>query len=691
MVLTRPSRAGLALSLLATLLSAVPPARAEEAGGVVRMTRAEYDRLKDEAETARLGGPKRKAPDAPPSLLSATYALGVDASRASLDVTAEVDVPTPDGRTVLSGLGLLDALADSGPAPVLAFAEEGKGDRLVLHFEKAGRYRVTLRSIPAERTDRDRRVVEFTALPAASARLTASSSVPGSELALAAGAGSPAEPLTPNAARPVPASAFVRLEVKTPGRVPAAPEKPVVIAETLDVLRPERERLAHRVLVRLAVSRGELASVTTAVPAGSELVASSVPDDAVASLDAATGLLTLSSPRPFRAAETFSFLLHRPLPASAEGVEAAPARVLEASATRSWLLVSPTPAREHVPGTVGGMARVDTADLPPIVRPFVEGGTRAYRVAAPEAAKLAFRAPLRRVEAPPDAVLYEASLLTVLSPTAARVDRQRYVVETRRPSWSLPLLPDEEVLSVSVDGTPVRPLSGEGTLVVLLPPASEAVRTVEVTRRRKAETVPDSGDVVVSHPALPATAGLVTWTLVLPEERRYRFVSSEGLDKAGWSRDEPAVARRFQGRDDGWMARQEVTVTGEAPMVDTSRSSVGQSFSADQRYPAKVVELGKRKDEPKPSAPAEAVAEEDAGQAVAGGVVGGVAGGVEGGMAAGAVLGGKPDDIAITPQSNVAGIRSLPMRIEGRGKRLTLVGLVAGGAPLAVTLKVKKG
>lgn len=687
MVLTRPPRAGLALSLLAVLLPAAPASRAEEAAGVVRMTRAEYDRLKDEAETARLGGPRRKAPEAPPSLLSATYALRVDPARAALDVTAEVDVPSPDGRTVLSGLGLLDALADSGPAPVLAFPDEGKGDRLVLHFEKPGRYKVTLRSILPERTDRDRRLVEFTALPAASARLTASSSIPGSELTLAAGAGSPAEPLAPNAARPVPASAFVRLEVRTPGRVPLAPEKPVVIAETLDVLRPERERLAHRVLVRLAVSRGELSSWTLSVPPGSELVASALPDDAVASLDAGKALLTLSSPRPFRAAETFSFLLHRPLPPSADTVEAAPVRVLEASATRAWLLVSPTPAREHVPGTVGGMARVDTADLPAVVRPFVEGGTRAYRVATPEAAKLAFRAPLRRVEAPPDSVLYEATLLTVLSPTAARVDRQRFVVETRRPSWSLPLLPDEEVLSVSVDGTPVRPLSGDGTLVVLLPPAREAVRSVEVTRRRKAETVPESGDLSVAQPALPATAGLVTWTLVLPEERRYRFVSSEGLDKAGWSRDEPAVTRRFDGRDDGWMARQEVTVTGEAPMVDTSRSSVGQSFSADQRAPAKEVRLGKRKDEPKPSVVADELREEDAGAGVAGGVEGGVAGGVVGGV----VLGGKPDDLSMTPQSNVAGIRSLPMRIEGRGKRLTLVGPVAGGAPLAVTLKVKKG
>lgn len=783
MVLMRTPRAALVVALVTSVLPLAPSAvRADDLAGVVRMTRAEYDRLKDDADAAKLAGPRRKPAEAAPSVLSASYAVAVDAVRAALDVTAEVDVPSADGRAVLSGLGLLDALSDSGPSPVLAFPEEGAGGRLVLHFEKPGRYRVTLRSILPERAERDRRVVEFTALAAASARLTASSSVPGAELSLSAGAGSPTEVLAPNAARPVPASALVRLDVRTPGRVPVVPEKPVVIVETLDVLRPERERLAHRILLRLGVSRGELSAVTTSVPPGSELVASSVPDDAVAALDREKGLLTLTSPRPFRSTETISFLLSRPLPGADEPVEASPARVAEASASRAWLLVSPTAAREHVPGTVGGMARIDTADLPPIVRPFVEGGTRAYRVAAPDGAKLVFRAPLRQVEAPPEAVLFEASLLTVLSPTSARVDRHRYVVETRKPSWSLPLLPDEEVLSVLVDGAPVRPLSGEGTLVVLLPPSREAVRTVEVTKRRKAETVPESGEMSVLQPALPSQAGLVTWTLVLPEERRYRVVGSAGLGKAGWSRDAPAVAMRFQPGADGyldqpaqagWLAvrvtdqsgqplpgvsisvrsegggtrtgvttaageasfgglppgrydvtgtlsgfnsvtrrvslgadsgrqvglrlplstvNEMVTVTAESPTVDTKRSSIGQSFSTDQRYPAGEIRLGKRKDrQTEVAEPMRVGAPEKEEDAVDGGVAGGVEGGVPGGVVGGAVSGTKSDDLSMAPQSNVAGVRSLPMRIEGRGKRLTLFGPVAGGTPVSVTLKVKKG
>lgn len=662
------------LAVASSLLPPAAPCRAEEpraadAAGVVRMTRAEYDRLKDEAEAAKLAGPKRKVPDAPPAILSATYAVTVDAARSTLDAAVDVDVSAPDTRTVVSGLGLLDSFTDKGPSPVLVFAEAGKGERLVLHFARAGRYRLTLRTLLPERTERDRRLLEFTALPAGSARLTASSSIRGSELALAAGAGSPAEPLVANAARPIPASTFVRLEVRTPGRVPAVPEKPVVIAETLDVLRPERERLSQRILVRLSVSRGELSTVTLAVPAGSELVSAAIPDDAAPSLDAAKGLLVLTSPRPFRPAETFSFLLSRPLPGGEEPVEAAPTRVAEASAARAWLLVSPTPAREHVPGTVAGLARIDTADLPPLVKPFVEGGTRAYRVSSPDAARLVFRAPVRKVEPPPETVLFEASVLTLLSTKADRVDRHRYVVETRRPSWSLPLDPSEEILSISVDGTPVRPLSEEGALVVLLPQSPSSVRVVELTKKRKAETVPESGDLTVSQPALPAAAALASWTLVLPEEKRYRFVSSTGLAKAGWSRDAGAVTRRYETSSSEWMAQAPPPAPPAVREADDKpRSELSQ---LDRRANAKEAGAGKKDGEPVP--------EEPAAVGVEGGAVGGLVGGTSG------------RDAAAQIQSNVAGIRALPMELEGRGKRLTLRGPVAGAVALSVTLKVKKG
>src|SRR5260221_183348 len=85
---------------------------------------------------------------------------------------------------------------------------------------------------------------------AAVVRLSPAPLPPGAELSFAAGASRFEEPLAPGAPRPIPSSALVRLFLRTPARMPVATERPVLIAETLDVVRPERERVYTRTLVR---------------------------------------------------------------------------------------------------------------------------------------------------------------------------------------------------------------------------------------------------------------------------------------------------------------------------------------------------------------------------------------------------------------------------------------------------------
>lgn len=783
MVLTPHAR--LALALLPFAFQAPELAaqqRPADGSGVVRLSRAEYDKLKDAAEAAALAPARRKAPEPPPALEAATYELRIDGERTVLDVSADVSVkpPATDARLTLTGPGLLDALSDRGPGTVAAFTDPSTRKTTLL-FRKEGRYRVTARYLPFERREGDRRVVDFTALPAASARLVVASLAPGLELSVSAG-GTPDEPLGGGATRPVPASAFVRLTVKNPARVPAAAERPVLLAEVVDVVRPERERVTVRTVVKAAVSRAELVDLVLAVPAGSELVSVTGPEEPQSTTDLARGLVTLRLARPLLGEATFSALFVRPAPAEGEPIEVVPTRLPDATSVKGFLLVAPTPLRDQSPLKLDGLARTDVADLPPVARPFAEaGGTRAYRVTNGGSARLLLKAPLRQVVAPPDTLLHEARLLTVFGDGASRVDRRRFVLETKRPYFGVPLESDEEVLSVSVDQAPVKPQTDAGALVVLLPPSRAPRRLVDVTTKRKGAAPPRSGEVTIGHGPLPGTASLATWTIVVPEDRRYRVVSTSGIRKAGWSQDAPAETKTYQVSSSSWMgsgslafravdtngqplpgvsvrlrgqggatvsgvtdaqgnvrfqnlaggtyqaesqlsgfntvrrkvnavpgneqtiampmdvsAMESVMVTAEAPMVDTSKSSIGYVQPGRTPGPAGGKQLSGKDKERDDRAKRESVAQavelpasvpEPAVEEVGGdaGVEGGVAGGVSAAMS-------MDNDFVVDGVNvvqNQAGVRSLPMDVTGHGKRLVLSGPLVGGSPLSVTLKVK--
>jgi len=778
----------LLLAFPALPLAAQP--RPADGAGVVRLSRSEYDKLKDAAEAAALAPARRRTPEAPPALETATYELRIDGERTVLDVTADVSVKPPanDARLTLTGPGLLDALSDRGPGTVAAFTDPS-AKKTTLLFRKEGRYRVTARYLPFERREGDRRVVDFTALPAASARLVVASLAPGLELSASAG-GAPDEPLAGGATRPVPASAFVRLTVKNPARVPTAAERPVLLAEVVDVVRPERERVTVRTVVKAAVSRAELVDLVLAVPAGSELVSVTGPEEPQSTTDLARGLVTLRLARPLLGEATFSALFVRPAPAEGEPIELVPTRLPDATSVKGFLLVAPTPLRDQSPLRLDGLARTDVADLPPVARPFAEaGGTRAYRVTNGASARLVLKAPLRQVVAPPDTLLHEARLLTVFGDGTSRVDRRRFVLETKRPYFSVPLESDEEVLSVSVDQAPVKPQTDAGALVVLLPPSRAPRRLVDVTTKRKGAAPPKSGEVTIGHGPLPGTASLATWTIVVPEDRRYRVVSTSGIRKAGWSQDAPAETKTYQVSSSSWMgsgslafrvadtngqplpgvsvrlrgpggasisgvtdaqgnvrfqnlgagsyqaesqlagfntvrkkvsavagneqtiampmslsAKEEVVVTGESPVIDTSRSSIGYVQPGRPPGPASGRQLLSKDKERDERAKREPVAQavevpastpEPAAEAVGGdaGVEGGVEGGVAGGIAGGVLAATSMDNSFVVDGVNVvqnqAGVRSLPMDVTGHGKRLVLSGPLVGGSPLSVTLKVK--
>ncbi|HKC23180.1 MAG TPA: carboxypeptidase-like regulatory domain-containing protein, partial [Thermoanaerobaculia bacterium] len=559
MALTRGAALGACLLLFtsAPLAQLAPPST-----GTVRLGRAEYDKLKDESDMP--ARPRKKPQAAPPLVDAARYELVADEQGATLELTAEIVVKGPfDGepsRLALPLSGHLDTLSDSGPVPMLVF--HGADGRVTLGFSEAGRWRVTARSLLEPVESAGARAFSFTSLPAASVRLAASSPLRGATFEVSSGGG--AEPLAPGAVRILPASASVTVRLRAPARTAAA-DKPVVIAETVDVVRPERERVFVRTVLHVGASRADISEVTFRMTPGGHVISTDGPDEPSLEYDEKTGSGHLRFGTPVRGDAIFSILTWRAAPNGSEPFEVAPTRVADAAANRSFVLVTPGPAREHVPVSNAGLARTDATDLPLLARPFVEGGTRAYR-GLDARALLVFSAPLRALVAPADTLVYDASLLTVFGDGGIRTDRRRFALESRRPFFTVPLDAREEVVSVSVDGAPARPQTDAGALVVVLSAAaaSNALRTVEVTTKRKDVEVPKSGELLVDNVSLPASTALATWTLVLPEARRYRYVSSSGLRKVAWNVDAPAVVTKSQTRAADWIAPTgDATVSGQ--------------------------------------------------------------------------------------------------------------------------------
>jgi hypothetical protein len=494
-------------------------------------------------------------PEVPPLAESATYEVRVESDRVVLELLGDINVkgPATDARLTLPAAGFLEALSDRGPAPVVALQETGKSGRITLLFTKAGRYRIAVRYILVERGDRARRIVEFPVLGASSTRLSASSAASGAEFLLSAGSGSPDEPLAPATWRPVPASAFARLTVKTRAGLPVTREKAVIIAETLDVVRPERERVFVRTLLKVAVSRAEVAGIPLVVPPGSEVISVAGPDEPPFEIDPERSLVILKPEKPFSGERSYSVLFWRKAPPEGEPIEVVPVRVADAASSRGFLVVVPTSIRDQVPVTIEGLTRTDVVDLPAFARPFAASSARAYRVTAP-GARLVLKAPIRQTLSPTEALLVEARLLTVFGDGGSRLDRSRFLVETRRPWFTIPIEADEDVQSVSVDGVSVRPQNDGGSLLVVLPASTAARRVIDVTTKRRDDGPPKKGEFTVSHGPLPVTAAITSWTIVLPEDRRYLFVSSTGIRKIGWAADSPAQASRFQPESSSWLA-----------------------------------------------------------------------------------------------------------------------------------------
>jgi len=706
---------------------ATATAAAAAAAGVIRLPRAEYDRLKDRAESALEAEPRKTAVQKTPSIEAALYELAVAQDRTSLDVTLDVLVGLPgtDARVTwpLAGVGFLDLLSEKGPAPVVV---EGGGKAFV--FRRPGRYRLTARYLlrNVETAGGERRTYALQAVPAASARLVARTSVAGSELTLGNDA------LAPGVPRPVPAGAPLRVSVRLPARLPATLEKPVVTAEVLDVARLERERISQRTILKLQVSRAELGELAVTLPEGSEVLETTGPEEP--RVESAGGKTTLVFTRPWKGERTFSIRSVRAK--TGDAVALVPSSVPSAASMRGSLVVLPTPLHQVVNVSLTGLVRIDLADLPPFARPFGQRGARAYRVSG-AAPRYSFDAPRRALVSPPEALLSEASILTVFSDGKSRMDRRRFRVETKRPFFQVPLDPAEEVLSVSVDGVPVTPRSEEGMLVVTFSGAPGRPRVLELHAKRKDAGPPASGDFTVSQPALPASASVASWTVVLPDDRKYQVVSSSGIQRAGWSADAPTVATRSDTKPANWLAaggkvdnlavrvksQQNARLAGSLVQLRDEKTGAVHTGFTDKDGEARFKDLPKGryvvesnlsgfvKSERRVEVSDSSILDLEMGQADVG--VMSSPSTVPEGMPAAAgpapstkathldvqeasVVGATSVELdaekraAKEDVANTAGLRSLAVEITGTGKRLSLSGPLVGATPLSVTLKVRK-
>jgi Carboxypeptidase regulatory-like domain len=534
--------------------------------GTAHLSRAEYDRLKDEAaRSAEEARTERQEP--PPSVKSAIYTFRATARAATIDLNLDIIVRPPgrQARLALPPTGAIDQLTDRGPAPVAVLID---ADHPILRFSRPGRYNVSLRAFPEEHTEAESRAYTWTTISASSARLTATTTLSGGQLEWLPAAGGSIEVLAAGISRPIPAGQSMTIRVRTPGRVGAALEKPVVSVETADVVRVDRERLWLRTVMRIVSSRAPLNELRIEIDPAVRPISVDGPGDVQLVPTELAGHVLLKFGDAVQGETYLSLLASRPLPSDDTEVELTATRVPSAASSRGWVLLEPAPLRrfEHKPEK--DLERTDILDLPVFAQSFAESGTVAYRVRETGAGQMIFHAPLRQITPSAETVVREESILTIIGDRNNRTDRHRLTIETRRSFFSEPIAPGQEIVSVSVDGTPVTPRRNGGDLVIVLPPRESPFRAVEIVTRSGEAPLPRRGELILTTSATPEIASLATWTVVLPEDHRYRYVSSSGVRMIGWSLDQGGAI--LQNYAAGWLSASYGAVPISGRISDTS-------------------------------------------------------------------------------------------------------------------------
>ncbi len=198
------------------------------------------------------------------------------------------------------------------------------------------------------------------------------------------------------------------------------------------------------------------------------------------------------------------------------------------------ILVQPTPATSWTPR--------DASDLPPTLAAATGGKALSVWQLNDGADPGSLLVELMNEARDLGAVVRRRESTSLLTVDGSLVHREKLQVVGRASALEVVLPEGSELWSMSLDGTPSRPLERAGKIYAPLSLANDGTRTIEIVSVQ-AQVIPDGRtQIALQLAVLNAPVLEHHWQLLLPEGKRYRFAS-------GSLRPRAAVAPEDSGLD----------------------------------------------------------------------------------------------------------------------------------------------
>ncbi|HHQ49117.1 MAG TPA: carboxypeptidase regulatory-like domain-containing protein, partial [Acidobacteria bacterium] len=512
-------------TLLTILLMAAIPVSAAEVPppGTVRLSLAAYLRLveKAEANARRRTAPPPPATPAVAELGSQSVHLKVGEGSAVVSSTFGVEIAGHPAKTVVLPLtGVADTITVSPPGPATVGFKDGS---MVFAATRPGHYTVTVTGSAPVETEAGKATIRLA--PALAPVALTTLDLPAGLAWRCPGAVVASEKTASGRRRVelgVPHGKSLVLELSRSLKDDQSRQLLATVT-TVTLLRVTASGLRRTEILAYHVSRGALADHTLELPEGFH------PDRAATDeLEEEVPILVKGRALHIQREETLEsdgwIVISGPYEPAAGGIGPV---VPSVPVSARYLALSEEVAAQLDPGNDGGWLRVDLADLPEdlesVLKPLEVSAI--WRRSTPWDRTVPITVHRLPLAGQPPTIVEDRGTTTLLTVDGTVVHRDALRLIHPRGTLRVVLPAGGVLWSAQVDGVAVRPLERDGAMLIPLGLAADQAMVELVSVQARA--VPSGrSSIELELPEIGAPVLSETWSLLLPERNRYRFVSS---------------------------------------------------------------------------------------------------------------------------------------------------------------------